>query len=496
MTSTVVLRYLDGKDKITLLNEVIAKAGLDRELEAVRKKSGKTREDVCIVIKPNASMFVRRDDDGVTTDPILVLGLVSYLHEKGYTNICVAESSNAYALTYSERNPITVMTAMGLNGGVHRYTPAKPEMTAHVVSQDKRLLPYRLVDLGAETEALPSEEMPDGKIELSSCWVHADFRISFAKFKTHVYGGYTLLIKNTFGCLPKTNKMWHYHRPTGCSKPTLVQLKKCPVHFGIIDGIIAADGCMGVKWDRATPKRPGFILAGRNIAETERAACRIMGVKVKRSLMTKDAMEFLAEPSVLEGEIRPLKSWWNVPGAVISGFPMTESYYRYYQLQQTVTDGMGTPPFKRKPMGVILTWLLVLPVLMYAFHRRDWVIRTFRDYRLRWQIRSAQTAPRRIRKELDRLDTPELTLLKECLESNNDEQPQIFGHNIKANGAWYALPDSTFSRLVRIPEIVDALKTPEEMTRCIEEIKARLVVLKKNARIDGQPFPQQESQTG
>ena len=150
MSSKIVLRYLDGKDKITLLNEVLDLSGFDDTLEAVRSSLGRERDAFNIAIKPNASMFVRRDDDGVTTDPLLVLALVERLHGKGYRNINVVESSNAYDMTFSNRNPITVMTAMGLNGGVHAFTSARAEMTSHIAGPDGRLLPYKLVDLGAE----------------------------------------------------------------------------------------------------------------------------------------------------------------------------------------------------------------------------------------------------------------------------------------------------------------------------------------------------------
>lgn len=483
MPSKVVLRYLDGKDKITLLNEVLDISGLERELETVKTSTGKAPEDFNIVIKPNASMFVRRDDDGVTTDPLLVLALVEYLHEKGYPNISVVESSNAYELTYSERNPVTVMTAMGLNGGVHAYVSARAEMTAHVASSDGRLLPYRLVDLGADTTMVDSDEMPHGSLKLSTVWLNADFRISFAKFKTHVYGGYTLLIKNTYGSLPEGDKMWHYHRATGCAKPTIVQLKACPIHFGIVDGIIAADGWMGVKWDRAIARRPGFIIAGKNIAETERVACDVMKVDVDRSLMTKEAMEFLAEDSELDGEIRPLKKWWNVPGLIIAGFPMTEKYYQYYRFQQTVTDGFGTFPFRRKPIGVALTYILIIPALLYAWHRRHWIIRKWQDLALRRKINVHGRAPERVRADLDRLDAPELEVLLECLRKGIGEDiaapPKIYGHKVHANNRWFLLPDSTFSRLVRIPEIIESLKTPAELSCCTGEVEARLQVLKQ-----------------
>ncbi|MCP4138630.1 MAG: DUF362 domain-containing protein [bacterium] len=477
MKSKILLRYLDNKDKITLLNEVLDLADFETEIETVRKSLGKDREELKIAIKPNASMFVRRDDDGVTTDPLLVLALVEYLHELGYKNILVVESSNAYELTYTERNPVTVMTAMGLNGGVHSFVSAGENATAHVADSNGSLLPYQLVDLGAHTTTVNASAMPHGTLKLATEWLTADFRISFAKFKTHVYGGYTLLIKNTYGCLPEGNKMWHYHRATGCAKPTVEQLKICPVHFGIIDGIIAADGWLGVKWDRAIPRLPGFILAGRNIGETERIACRIMGVNVDQSQMTEAALDFLSEPVELDGEIRPLKKWWNVPGFIVSGFPITEKYYRYYTFQQTVTDGLGTFPFRRRPLGIILTYLLIAPALIYAFHRRHWIIRKFRDLKLRLAIKPGTKAPSRVRSHLDRLDIPELEVLLECLASGSAEPPRIYGHKIKANGKLYQLPGSTFSRLVRIPEIIEKLKTAAEKTNCAREIEARLEVL-------------------
>lgn len=478
MSSKIVLRYLDGKDKISLLNEVLDLSGFEDSIEAVRTSLGKERDDFNIAIKPNASMFVRRDDDGVTTDPFLVLALVERLHVKGYTNINVVESSNAYELTFSNRNPITVMTAMGLNGGVHAFTSARSRMKSHIAASDGRLLPYQLTDLGADTTEVHTDEMPHGTLKLGTAWLKADFRISFAKFKTHIYGGYSLLIKNTYGCLPETDKMLHYHKTTGCAKLVVVQLKICPVHYGIIDGIIASDGWIGVKWDRAIPRRPDFILAGRNIGETERAACRIMGVKVERNLMTKAALEFLSEKAELDGEIRPLERWWNVPRFISSGFPITENFYRYYKFQQSLTDGLGTPPFRRKPVGLILTYLLMIPALLYAFHRRHWIARKLTDMKIRWKIKSEKKAPRRVRSDLDRFGAPELEVLLECLKTDSTEPPRIYGHKLNSHGRWYLLPDSTFSRLVRIPEIIKALKTDSERSDCAHEVEARLRILK------------------
>lgn len=412
-----------------------------------------------------------------------MLALVEYLHAKGYPNISVVECSNAYELTFSNRNPITVMTAMGLNGGVHGFVSALPQATAHIANTDGRLKPYRLIDLGADTTEIEAPDMPGGKLKLATHWLKADFRISFAKFKTHVYGGYTLLVKNTYGCLPEGDKMWHYHRPTGCARPTLVQLQACPVHFGIVDGITGADGWLGVKWDRVITREPGFLLAGRSMIETEKVACRIMGVRIDRSLMTQAAVDLYSEPIKLNGKVRPLKKWWNVPGWIIAGFPTTEKYYRYYTFQQTVSDGLGSPPFERKPVGLALSYLLVIPVLLWAFHRRHWVLRKLKDWRLHRAVRSAAKTPPRIRADLDRLDAPELELLLACVQSEADQTVKIYGHKVRANGQWHLMPNSTYAKLVRIPEIMAALKTPPQREACIQEITARLSFLQSTCQL-------------
>ena len=128
-------------------------------------------------------------------------------------------------------------------------------------------------------------------------------------------------------------------------------------------------------------------------------------------------------------------------------------------------------------MGLILTYLLVLPALLYAFHRRHWILRKLADLRLRRKIGSGPKTPRRVRSALDRLDPPELEVLLECLKSDSTEPPRIYGHKLYSHGKWYLLPDSTFSRLVRIPEILEALKTDSERSDSIHEVEARLRVL-------------------
>jgi hypothetical protein len=133
-----------------------------------------------------------------------------------------------------------------------------------------------------------------------------------------------------------------------------------------------------------------------------------------------------------------------------------------------------------------MTYILVLPALLYAFHRRHWIFRIVRDFSLRREIAPMGTAPRKVRKDLDRLDLPELSVLLECMKAGPGSKPRIYGHKVHACGKWFTLPDSTYSRLVRIPEIVEKLRTPEDFFDCADDVAARIRVLKhKKQRMSG-----------
>jgi hypothetical protein len=113
-----------------------------------------------------------------------------------------------------------------------------------------------------------------------------------------------------------------------------------------------------------------------------------------------------------------------------------------------------------------------------------------RDLKLHLALRSNAKAPRRVRADLDRLDAPELEVLLQCLRTELKEPIRIFGHRVYIDGEWRALPDSTSFKLVRIPEIIDALKTPAERAGCALEVGARLRVLKAREAIDLSDIPE------
>ena len=135
---------------------------------------------------------------------------------------------------------------------------------------------YRIIDLSLDTEEYQSA----GKLEKHSVnkeWKKADFRISFAKNKTHTYAFYTLTIKNIYGALPKENKFKEYHCERDIFSTTIEFLKHFPVHFGFIDAHISADGPFGIFADK-DPNYTETIIGGDDLVAADWIGAAKMGI--------------------------------------------------------------------------------------------------------------------------------------------------------------------------------------------------------------------------
>ncbi|GIS59031.1 MAG: hypothetical protein CM1200mP2_12560 [Planctomycetaceae bacterium] len=95
----------------------------------------------------------------------------------------VVEAQNVYSLWYRNRSVNNVARVIGLGGE------------------------------GYDVHDLTNEQFPFdyggilGQHFVGESWRDADFRISFAKNKTHDVSRCTLVIKNTYGCLPGSRQV-------------------------------------------------------------------------------------------------------------------------------------------------------------------------------------------------------------------------------------------------------------------------------------------------
>lgn len=298
-------------DKYALLEETLAQSRFFEVLEKEFLSSGKARADFSIAVKPNLSMLLRRDDVGVYTDTFLVIHLLRLLLKRGFTNLCVVETQNLYGNWFEKRGVVPVAARAGYidesvietwkgesraeisvkGGGVDAKVP--------VIDMTYEFAEYEIADVGT--------------VEVGKPWAEADFRISFAKLKSHFYSYYTLAVKNVYGCLPHQDKVTNYHCKRRVTPWTAHLVKAFPVHFSIIDGYSGADGWMGVKI-KTIAKKTHTMIAGRDIMAVERAGAELMGVKAEKSPIYKKLASIMPEtPYRLVGNAAPFKPWRNVP---------------------------------------------------------------------------------------------------------------------------------------------------------------------------------------
>lgn len=219
-----VVAAIKDPDKFAALDRMLHEAHFFKTLEAVRLKAGKSKDDFLIVMKPNFMMAIRVEDPPlVYTDPALVERWLEKIRGAGYSRLRVVEAQNVYSLWYRNRSVNHVARVLGFSRTGYEVRDLTNEQ-----------FPY---DYGGDL----------GNHFVGESWRDADFRISFAKNKTHDVSRCTLVLKNTYGCLPAKDKFKQYHQKREVDISTIEALKHFPVHFAAIDATWSLDGPMGYK---------------------------------------------------------------------------------------------------------------------------------------------------------------------------------------------------------------------------------------------------------
>lgn len=310
ITGPATVVALKGDDKMKLLDEVLEKTGFFGILEKRFDETGKSRQDFSVVIKPNFMYLHHKKDISTYTDPELVEALVNKIADKGFPNITLVEAQSTLGNYYKNREVVKVAEYVG-------YSTKK---NYRIVDLTEEMVPY---DYGGRL----SEHF------VGPTWRDADFRISFAKNKTHVFCHYTLTLKNIYGTLPMQNKLKEYHTKREYDWPTIETLKHFPVHFGLIDGIYSADGQFGVIVD-PTPKYTKTIIGGENLIAVDWVGATKMGLdpddpKVGRFLPL--AVEAFGKPEKIDwiGDKSVYECWENVSEIFIKSLDIIEEAYAF-----------------------------------------------------------------------------------------------------------------------------------------------------------------------
>ncbi len=284
---------IKGFDKFQTLENVLAEAGFWDIIDKRRLDSQKNAADFSIVIKPNFMFAYNKADHTTYTDPALVNHLVKLLIEHGFEKISVVEAQSTY--------------------GEYFYKRSVNEVARYLDYSIDGALGYKLVDLTEDSYEEQQFPSPLGLHRVPLTWRDADFRISFAKNKTHAYAFYTLTLKNVYGALPLANKFKEYHVDRDIYHTAIEYMQKFPIHYGLIDAISSADGPFGIFAD-SEPNFTNTIIGGSDLVAVDWVAATKMGLDPFISAYMRLAVDAFGKPEItLIGDRNPYKPWLNVP---------------------------------------------------------------------------------------------------------------------------------------------------------------------------------------
>jgi len=317
-----------GSSKVDTLRAALDESGFDENIEQRWQASGKTRARFLVAIKPNImTASVREPDSPVYTDPMLVEALMQRIRGQGFTNVAVVESRNVYDYSYQGRSVQAVAEMVGY------------------------------VQKGYRIENLSDQEVPFdyggalGRHVVGRTWHDADYRISFAKNKTHWQCFYTACIKNVYGCLPKWDKMKHYHgHGIEFYEAAVLIADRFPVHFGLLDAWVSGDGFTGHVRD-ANPNLTRTIFASDNIFALDWVAGEKMGLDPSLNSVMQEALHRWGRIHIRRrGNLAPWEPWRNIRPFVVVALDVLEEMYwvsRYSSRAMASVQDPRFPPVSR-----------------------------------------------------------------------------------------------------------------------------------------------------
>ena len=347
-TGPTTVVAMKGDDKFEMLDRVLEETKFFDILEGRFRETGKSKEDFAVVIKPNFMYMHSKKDISTYADPELVEALVNRIEEKGFPNIALVEAQSTLGNYYKNREVVRVAEYVG-------YSKKK---NYRIVDLTEEMVPY---DYGGRL----------GKHFVGPTWRDADFRISFAKNKTHVFCHYTLTLKNIYGTLPMQNKLKEYHTKREYDWPTIETLKHFPVHFGLIDGIYSADGHFGVIVD-AEPNHTKTIIGGENLIAVDWVGAKKMGLdpdlpRVGRFLPL--AVEAFGKPEVnWVGDKSVYEPWQNVSEIFIQSLDIIEEAYAFSDWWFSGLTAMDKYfAFKKRALPILILRKILMPFKRLLF---------------------------------------------------------------------------------------------------------------------------------
>ncbi len=317
-----------GTDKLEAMAAAIERSGFVEHVRARWALSGKPKEAFTIAVKPNImTASLPENESSVYTDPALVEALIERLLGEGFTALSVVEAENVFNYSYVGRRVARVAEMCGYSGKNYRVASMTEEAVPH--------------DYGGVL----------GRHVVGRTWKEADYRISFAKNKTHWQCYYTACLKNVYGCLPEWDKMHAYHgRRRGKNiefyEAAIEMAHDFPVHFGFLDAWVSGDGLTGHVRD-PSPNHTHMLLASENIFALDWVAGEKMNVDPMTNSVIREAVAKWGPIRISrDGDMTPWPDWKNVRSIVVKVMDVTEEWYGVSRFLSRLGAAYQDPRFK------------------------------------------------------------------------------------------------------------------------------------------------------
>ncbi|WP_422486954.1 DUF362 domain-containing protein [Gudongella sp. DL1XJH-153] len=196
-----------------------------------------------------------KPEDGVTTHPYVVEGVVRFLQSKGHS-VVVGDSPGG------PFNPVMLKSVYDASG-----ISAVAERTGCSLNYDTSIV-----------EVKPPKAKVINNLKLVKAFTEVDYVVSCAKLKTHTMMTYTGAVKNLFGMIPGVTKADYHLKMNDVDNFANMLIDVCdyvrPL-FSVIDGIQAMEGDGPSSGDI---RELGLLLAGENPYELDYVATGITGL--------------------------------------------------------------------------------------------------------------------------------------------------------------------------------------------------------------------------
>jgi uncharacterized protein (DUF362 family) len=284
-----VARGVADADKLPLFRRLLDDAGLPTLIEARSQVVDRSVGALRVAIKPTFMLGYHRKDLSPLTDPALIEELARYLHEHGCRDVAVVESRNLYDRFYQARTVREVAEYFGIRS------------------------PYfRVVDL---TEAQVPHAYFRGMAQytVGRTWKEADFRISFAKLRSHPVELAYLTLGNLEGLGARCDEFLFAERQAHRNTAVVTLIGEFPPHFALLDGYDhVPDGLLGMM-GCPRPRTLRRLYAGADALAVDMVAARHLGVADPReSSILRAACQWFGDPRgqvEVVGPDEPVAGW-------------------------------------------------------------------------------------------------------------------------------------------------------------------------------------------